>query len=351
MNGLLTPTTYARLWLLWFLVAFTVLFICMLFGPGDIGGHLLNIGWPAEDIRELRLLRILSAGLVGFALSSAGVTLQALLRNPLADPYILGISSGSSVAVFCWLLFGASLYRIVGYSPALQSLLVHGKLLPAVAGALLSCTLVFALARPRRGSGSGPEPLTLLLVGVVISAINGAILMVLNAFAPPGVQLNFLNYLMGAISSDTTWGVLALAAALIAVGTLPLYLAGRSLNIGSLPDLDAASLGVNTARLRTLCFFSASITTAAAIMLAGPIGFVGLICPHICRRIVGADHRKLLVAAPLCGAAFLMLADTFVNATGTLFHGELPVGVITALCGGPCFLFLLKRRAATGGTP
>ena len=175
--------------------------------------------------------------------------------------------------------------------------------------------------------------------------------MVLNSFAPPGIQLNFLNYLMGAISSDTTWPLLALAAALIAIGTLPLYLAGRSLNIGSLPDLDAASLGINPAKLRTLCFTSASLTTAAAIMLAGPIGFVGLICPHICRRLVGSDHRKLLLAAPLAGAIFLMLADTFVNATGNLFHGELPVGVITALCGGPYFLFLLKTpQRAQGGT-
>jgi iron complex transport system permease protein len=351
VKQLLTPSTYARLWIIWLLVAFTVLHLCMCVGPGEVGTHAFNLGWPAENIREIRMLRILSAGLVGFALSSAGVTLQALLRNPLADPYVLGISSGSSVGVFLWLLFGASLYRLFGYSPALQSLLVHGKLVPAVAGAILSCILVFTLARPRRGSGTGPEPLTLLLVGVVIAAVNGAILMVLNAFAPAGVQLNFLNYLMGAISSDTTWGVLGLAAALIAVGTLPLYLAGRSLNIGSLPDLDAASLGVNTAKLRTLCFTSASLTTAAAIMLAGPIGFVGLICPHICRRLVGADHRKLLVAAPLCGACFLMLADTFVNATGNLFHGELPVGVITALCGGPFFLFLLKRGNATGGTP
>jgi iron complex transport system permease protein len=349
VKELLTRAAYLRLWIFWVVLVFVVIHLCMIVGPGEAGTRGITIGWPPEEIRELRMLRILSAGLVGFALSSAGVTLQALLRNPLADPYVLGISSGSSVGVFLWLLFGASLYRLFGYSPALQSLLIHGKLIPAVAGAIVCCVLVFALARPRRGSGSGPEPLTLLLVGVVIAAINGAILMVLNAFAPPGLQLNFLNYLMGAISSDTTWGVLGLAAILIALGTAPLYLAGRSLNIGSLPDLDATSLGVNTSRLRTLCFLSASISTGGAIMLAGPIGFVGLICPHICRRLVGADHRKLLVAAPLCGAAFLMVADTFVNVTGNLFHGELPVGVVTALCGGPFFLFLLKRRSVAGG--
>jgi iron complex transport system permease protein len=190
--------------------------------------------------------------------------------------------------------------------------------------------------------------LTLLLVGVVISAINGGILMLLQAMSPPNVQANFLNFVMGSIGSDVTLGRLRVAMIVVAVGYLPVLLAARSLNIGTLSEMEATSLGVNVGRLRNLCFIAASVLTAGAIMLAGPIGFVGLICPHICRSLVGADHRRLTVAAPLCGAAFLMLADTFVNATGALI-GELPVGVVTALCGGPFFLMLLRRRAFGGG--
>ena len=172
--------------------------------------------------------------------------------------------------------------------------------------------------------------------------------MVLNSIAPGGVKTNLINYIMGAISNDVTWLRFHLAWIILALAYLPVVLAARSLNVGSLSDTEAASLGVNVNSLRNLCFLSASIMTAAAIMLSGPIGFVGLICPHICRALVGADHRKLTIAAPLCGAAFLMLADTFVRATGSLFQGELPVGVITALCGGPFFLFLLKRRSGAG---
>jgi iron complex transport system permease protein len=188
------------------------------------------------------------------------------------------------------------------------------------------------------------DPLTLLLVGVVVSAINGGVLMVLNSLAPAGIKADLMSYVMGSISTEITWGVLLMAVVVVAVGFVPILLSGRALNVGSLSDVEATSLGVNVGQLRTICFISASVMTGAAIMLSGPIGFVGLICPHICRGLVGADHRKLVVAAPLCGAAFLMAADTFVRATGGLFYGELPVGVVTALCGGPFFLMLLKRR-------
>ncbi len=348
MKRLLTPAAYARMCGAWLLVIAAVFFLCMMIGPGDVGTNRFNFGWPGTDIRELRMLRVLAAALVGFALSSAGVTLQALLRNPLADPYVLGISSGSSVGVFLWLLAGGWIYRTLGTSPALRLILGQGKMIPAVIGAVVTCLLVFSLARPRRGSAGGADPLTLLLVGVIVSAITSAVLMLLNSLAPSGVQINFINYMMGSVSNDVSWGVLEFAAVILAIGYIPLLLASPALNIGTLSDVEATSLGVNIARLRTLCFLSASVTTGAAIMLSGPIGFVGLVCPHICRRLVGADHRKLTVAAPLCGAAFLMLADTFVGATGGIFHGELPVGIVTALCGGPFFLFLLKRRSVWG---
>jgi iron complex transport system permease protein len=188
---------------------------------------------------------------------------------------------------------------------------------------------------------------TLLLVGVVVSAMNAAVLMVLNSFAPHGLKADLATYLLGSISeNELTRPILWSAAGILLAGYLPVILASPALNIGSLSDVEAVSLGVQVQRLRTLCFLCASVMTAAALLLSGPIGFVGLICPHICRRIVGADHRKLIVAAPLCGAAFLMIADSAVRVAVTWNHGELPVGVVTALCGGPFFLWLLRRGKA-----
>jgi len=347
---MLTPASYVRLWALWLAIAVTLFFACMCLGPGDPGTTRISVGWPStSELTEIRALRILPAALVGFALAAAGLTLQALLRNPLADPYVLGISSGSSVGVMLWLLCTGPFVAVVGSSPWGRFILQQGQVGPALAGAIVTCILVFVLARSRWGGGGGGDPLTLLLVGVVISAINGAILMLLNSLATEGVQKNFINYIMGAISNDVRWTDLNIAAVILLLGYIPVLLAARSLNIGSLSDMEATSLGINVARLRNLCFLCASIMTAAAIILSGPIGFVGLICPHICRRLVGSDHRKLTVAVPFCGAAFLMLADTFVNITGGIFHGELPVGVITALCGGPFFLVLLKHRRSGGG--
>jgi iron complex transport system permease protein len=345
---MLTPASYARLWIFWILLTAAALVACMFFGPGL---HRVNFGWPSDpNIRDFRELRILSAAAVGFGLAASGVTLQALLRNPLADPYVLGISSGSSVGVMLWLLctgpFAAAVMH--SHSDLLIWILNQGQVVPALIGAILTCIVVFVLAKSRWGGTA--DPVTLLLVGVVIAAINGAILMLIQSLDPSGVNKNFINYIMGAISTSTTWQLFTLAVIVLAAGYLPVLLASRSLNIATLSEMEAASLGIRISTLRNLCFIAASVMTAAAIMLSGPIGFVGLICPHICRSLVGADHRKLIVAAPFAGAVFLMLADTFVNATGTFIGSELPVGVITAICGGPFFLLLLKHRpGATGG--
>jgi iron complex transport system permease protein len=301
----------------------------------------------AFDALQQRLPRVAAAGLVGMALAAAGVTLQALLRNPLADPFVLGISSGSTVGVMAWMLLPVLWPATWNALP--KEWLALGRSLPAVAGALLTCIVVFVLAQRRRGA-AGMDPVTLLLVGVVVSAINAALLLVLNSLAPAGLKANLASYMMGLISeNDLTPALMWVALTVFAVGFAPVLLSAAALNIGTLSDTEASSLGVSVQRLRTLCFVCASIMTAAAILVSGPIGFVGLICPHICRRIKsfgGADHRTLLVAAPLCGAAFLMLADSAVRVAGTLNRGEFPVGVVTALCGGPFFLILLRRRAA-----
>jgi iron complex transport system permease protein len=295
---------------------------------------------------EFRLQRVVAAGMVGFALAAAGVTLQALLRNPLADPYVLGISSGSTVGVMAWMLLVRT-FQFSATSGTALWLLAMGRSVPALLGAVLTCLLVFALARGRFGSAL--QPVTLLLVGVVVSSMNAAVLMVLNSLAPQGVLSNFATYLLGSIADgQLTRPLLLVAFGLLLAGYLPTVLSAAALNIGTLSDTEAASLGVQVQRLRALCFICASVMTGAAILLSGPIGFVGLICPHICRRLKvlgGADHRTLLISAPLCGAAFLMLADSAVRVGATLNRGEFPVGVVTALCGGPFFLFLLKRQS------
>jgi iron complex transport system permease protein len=305
----------------------------------------------AFDALQQRLPRVLAAGMVGMALAAAGVTLQALLRNALADPYVLGISSGSTVGVMAWMLLPVLWPGAFHAAPLV--LLALGRSVPAVAGALLTCLVVFMLARQRRGAGGvggGMQPVTLLLVGVVVSSINAALLLVLNSLAPAGLRSNLMVYMMGVISeNDLTPELMWVALAVLLAGYLPVLLSAAALNIGTFSDTEATSLGVSVQRLRTVCFVCASVMTGAAILLSGPIGFVGLICPHICRRLRGlggADHRTLLIAAPLCGAAFLMLADSLVRVAGTLNHGEFPVGVVTALCGGPFFLFLLRRRTA-----
>ena len=305
------------------------------------------------DALRQRLPRVLAAGLVGMALAAAGVTLQALLRNALADPYVLGISSGSTVGVMAWMLLPVLWPAAFHAAPLV--LLALGRSVPAVAGALLTCVVVFALARRRGGDGGmgGVQPVTLLLVGVVVSSINAALLLVLNSLAPAGLKSNLMVYLMGVISeNELTPELMWVALAVLLAGYVPVLLSAAALNIGTLSDTEATSLGVSVQRLRTLCFVCASVMTGAAILLSGPIGFVGLICPHICRRLRGmgglgggADHRTLLIAAPLCGAAFLMVADTVVRVASTLNRGEFPVGVVTALCGGPFFLVLLRRRA------
>lgn len=351
MNGGMTWGRFFRAILIWGGITVAVFLLCMC-ASGNLDRPGIQWGWPERHLVQYRLPRVLAAGIVGFALATAGVTLQALLRNPLADPYVLGISSGSTVGVMAWLFVTQTFLPAAGWGSWALLWLTLGRSVPAMAGAVASCVIVFLLARGR-WAGGGMQPVTLLLVGVVISSVNGSLLMVLNSLAPHGLRADMALYLLGSISdADLTWTMLFVAAAVLLVGYIPTLLAAHALNIGNLPDVEAMSLGVNIRRLRTVSFICASIMTAAAILLSGPIGFVGLICPHICRRIKwigGVDHRILLIAAPLCGASFLMLADTAVRVGETLHHGEFPVGVVTALLGGPFFLFLLKRGGAAGG--
>lgn len=273
-------------------------------------------------VRELRLGRAGSAFVVGGLLALAGALMQVLLRNPLADPYVLGVSGGAAVLALAAMSLG------------LGAIWVHGG---ALCGALLSMLLVFGLAR---GRGQW-TPTRLLLTGVVVAAGWGALISLLLALSPDRQLRGMLFWLMGDLGYETAslpvW--LLLAAGLASATAL-----ARSLNLLVRGEDQAAVLGVDVSRLRLVLYFLASLMTGLAVMLAGSIGFVGLVVPHVLRLLVGGDHRVLLPAAVVLGGCLLMLAD--VLARTLVAPQQLPVGVVTALIGVPVFLFLLYRNAS-----
>jgi len=270
-------------------------------------------------ILELRLPRAVAAFAVGGLLALSGALLQVLLRNPLADPYVLGISGGAACAALLSMLAGLGL----GF--------VRGN---AFLGALLSMLLVFGLSR----LGSTWTQHRLLLTGVVIAAGWGALISLILALAPAAQVQGMLFWLIGDLSYATQPGM-ALAALLAGLG-VSLWFA-RALNLLQRGENTAAALGENPARLRFAIYLIASLLTALAVTLAGSVGFVGLVIPHILRMLGGADHRFLLPSCVLLGGGFLTVADAL--ARSLTAPAQLPVGVITALLGVPIFLYLLIR--------
>jgi len=281
------------------------------------------------EIWQMRMFRLAGGAIVGVSLAAGGMALQALLRNPLAEPYILGISSGAGVGV----LTGTVLLGWVGLStPAF-----------ALVGALLSCLVVYGIAQ-RRGR---LNPYVLLLSGVIVNVFNGAVMFTMLLFVDRGEIIGFIRWGMGELP-QWIWsrpGLLWFCGVLIAAGWVVLLLRGAAFNALGLGDDVASSSGVPVHWLRVETFAVVGLMTAAAVCLAGPIGFVGLIVPHICRMIVGPDHRRLVIFSGFAGAIFLMLADTFCRTAGPMMGiGKIPVGVVTALSGGPFFIYLLRRR-------
>ena len=279
----------------------------------DSGAEFSDLLW------QLRLPRAAAAWTVGALLSLSGCLMQVLLRNPLADPYILGVSGGASFAT----LLGMS----IGLSAAL---------LPALAwaGALLSILIVFGLAR-----GEGPWSGTrLLLTGVVTASGWAALISLLLTLGPDGSLRGMLFWLIGDLSYARlpAWSLLILAG--IFAATLGM---ARSLNVLAMGETTARLLGEPTRKLLWVVYLLGSVLTATAVSIAGNIGFVGLIVPHLMRLLVGSDHRVLLPSAALFGGLFLVLSDTL--ARTVLAPRQLPVGVVTALLGVPLFLLLLNR--------
>lgn len=272
-------------------------------------------------VLDLRLPRALAAFAVGGLLALAGALMQVLLRNPLADPYILGISGGAACAALVAMLLGLGGAWISG---------------SAFAGALLAMLLVFALGR---GQGDW-SPTRLLLTGVVIAAGWGAVISFLLATSPDRRLPGMLFWLMGDLGAGAAAGP-GLGWAVLAVGLLVGLLLAGQLNVLAHGDLAARSLGIELGRLRGAVYLLASLLTASAVTLAGTIGFVGLVTPHLLRLLGVTDHRRLLPACLLLGGALLLLADT--AARSLLAPRQLPTGVVTALLGVPLFLYLLRR--------
>jgi iron complex transport system permease protein len=276
-------------------------------------------GLASTVVLELRLPRALSAFVTGGLLALAGALMQVLLRNPLADPYVLGISGGAAVAALLAIMAGLGGFWISG---------------SAFLGSLLSMFLVFGLAHGRGGWTST----RLLLTGVVVAAGWGALISFLLAVGPEQSLRGMLFWLMGDLSHASRPGAAALA---LLIGLLASLVLARSLNLLARGELQASVLGVAVGRLRLILFFLASLLAATAVTVAGSVGFVGLIVPHLLRLVIGGDHRLLLPACVLLGGSFLVLADTL--ARTLIAPQQLPVGVLSALVGVPVFLFLLHR--------
>lgn len=283
-----------------------------------------GVAWPTSDTElrialELRLPRAIAAMVTGGLLALAGALMQVLLRNPLADPYVLGLSGG------------AAAFALGGMSLGLAFLPIE---LLAFAGALTSMLIVFVLGR-----GAGPWSTTrLLLTGVVVASGWGALISLMLALGDDATIKGMLYWLMGDLSYAglSPWWLLGLAGA-----TLLLMLRARSLNVLAAGETQAALLGESPRQRNAELYIAASILTALAVSIAGTVGFVGLIVPHLLRLVVGSDHRRLLPAAAMFGGTFLVLADTL--ARTVISPRQLPVGVLTALIGVPLFLLLLRR--------
>lgn len=275
-------------------------------------------------VREIRLPRVLLAMLVGAALAVSGTALQALLRNPLADPYVLGISSGAALGAIIALWVGG---RLAAASP-----------LVAFAGALVTMAWVYLLGR-RAGRLAS---YTLVLAGVITASfLSAVILFVLTLLSTRDVR-GIAFWLMGDLSVVTETQ-LRILLPVVVLGILTLYTFAKDLNVLLLGEEEAAHLGVNVARVQTAVYLLASLLTGVAVSVSGAIGYLGLLVPHLGRMVVGNDHRTLLPTAALGGAIVLTLSDTL--ARTVVAPAELPVGAVTALAGAPVFIYLLRRTA------
>ncbi|MGH3622513.1 MAG: FecCD family ABC transporter permease [Sciscionella sp.] len=292
-------------------------------GLGDPSGWTL-----AQDgiVWDLRLPRVVLAALVGAGLAVVGVSAQVLVRNPLADPFLLGISSGAAVGAVTSIVVGVSFWGVTSHA------------LAGFLGALVAFAVVYLLAR----RGGGLAPTRLLLVGVVVGqALLGVTNYLVLQADDPGKTNSALFWLLGSLAG-ARWSDLGVPAGALVLGIVVLLARGQGLNALLVGDETAASLGVSPTRLRGELFATTSLVTGVMVALSGSIYFVGLVVPHAVRLLLGSDHRTVLPAAALLGAGFLVLVDLI--ARSVLRPQELPVGIVTAMIGAPVFLLLMRRR-------
>lgn len=287
--------------------------------PVQLWSAFSDNGIDGQVLWQLRLPRVVAAFVAGALLALAGVQMQVLLGNPLADPYILGTSGGAASGALLLLVLGGGGFAVAG---------------AAFAGALLSTLIVFSLAR----SGGAWTPTRLLLTGVVVAAGWGALNTFILAIAPQASLRGMFFWLTGDLALAEMPSAQALLLLIGLLISLPL---GRSLNLLARGETTAAALGVDVARLRLMLYLLTALLTAAAVTVAGTIGFVGLVIPHLLRLRFGSDHRFLLPASVIAGGTLVVLADTL--ARTLLAPQQLPVGVLTAFIGVPLFLHLLQR--------
>jgi ABC-type Fe3+-siderophore transport system permease subunit len=279
---------------------------------------------------QLRLPRVLLAAVVGAGLATAGAVFQALFRNPMADPAIIGVSSGAA--------FGAIVVILAGWGASFDGLGVSGA---AFLGALATALLVYRLAR----LGPSVQVATLLLAGIAVAAIISAAISMVMTFS--GEQIRSIYFwLLGGLGARG-WQSLVAATPFVAAGIAAAMGAARDLNLAALGEERAAQLGVEVDQFKLLMLGTGALLTAAAVSVAGLIGFVGLMTPHILRLFVGSDHRRLIPASIVGGAAFMILAD--LAARTVVSPEEIPVGAVTAVLGGPFFLYLLRRERRAAG--
>ncbi|HWB20246.1 MAG TPA: iron ABC transporter permease [Phycisphaerales bacterium] len=323
----MTSSPHTRLWLVILFLITLALSLLRYSADRSITGS-FSLAWPDNSIAHFRLTALIIALIVGANLALSGLFLQSLLRNPLAEPFILGLSSGAGLGVMI------ALY--VGHVMKLGDLSASSQTLPAVAGSLATLAIVFALSHRRRVL----DPVSLILIGTVCSTIAGAGIMFFQHLVPTGLRAEFTTWLMGFIPEVASPSFLFASASLTFFAIIVGLVLAKSMDAATLGDDEARSVGLHLPRFRAILFTLAGILAAVTVALAGPIGFVGLVAPHASRFILGPRHAPLVIASACIGASIILAADSFRQMLD-FGAGRMPIGILTALFGGPVFIYLL----------
>jgi iron complex transport system permease protein len=290
-----------------------------------------GLTWPEGQHFELRLSRALLGVVVGAALGASGVMLQSLLRNPLASPDLIGLASGAGLAIV--------VASYLGIATGAAFLAGESREVAALVGSFGALAVVYLLAQ-RRGL---IEPVSLILVGVIVGVICSAATSFVSHLMPAQTRIDTMRWMFGSLRDDVGVGRIAGVGAVVAAGIGVAWWHGRAMDASAMGDDEAASVGVHVGRLRAALFVASGVLAAASVVLAGPIGFVGLVCPHLVRLGAGPGHRALVIGAAMAGAALVVGADGLVRAIW-LETGRMPIGVLTSMVGGPVFVVLLRRE-------